>query len=277
MTPSDKHIAALEAELQRHIVAGNLGVSGEAVKRAIGLLPKLPYWIEGKSKLKAEGENAVLEILPGMEIVVRAEGGFVLRKDCRKEREYDDPRKLLYGTELWDVLRSARENEPFFEVRPFGPWMEPIDEIVATKARVSIRRRGRREYMIFVNGHGFRMTNDTSEKINAGEQGDLIRASEDDGPRLNFVCSDPDHSPEVEGKVETTTDPENHVVIIRLEGENTYIHIEQMHGRSYWAGIQAGSYHFIPDENHEGSEIPELKLTRLSPWEMEKLAGEAGR
>ena len=39
MTPTDKHIAALEAELERHIIAGNIGVSAEAVRRAIALLP----------------------------------------------------------------------------------------------------------------------------------------------------------------------------------------------------------------------------------------------
>ena len=203
--------------------------------------------------------------------MVRAVGTFVLRRDGREDREYDDARTILYGSELWEDLRSAGENEPFFEVRPFGSWQELIDEIVATNASVSIRRNGRREYLIVVNGHGFRMTNESSGRIDTDAQGNRILNSDDEGPALNFVCSDPDHAPEIEGKVETTTDPENHDVIISLEGENADIHIEQMNDWNYWAGIQAGSYTFLSGDNHGGREGPELKLTRISSWEMEKL------
>ena len=48
MTPTDKHMAALEAELERQIIGGNIGVSEEAVRRVIGLIPKLAHWTEGK-------------------------------------------------------------------------------------------------------------------------------------------------------------------------------------------------------------------------------------
>ena len=276
MTPADKHVAALEADLERHIIAGNIGVSAEAVRKAIALLPKLPGWIAGESKLKVEGDSAVLEIIPGIEIMVRADGTFVLRRDGREAQEYEESRKLLYGSELRKDLRSARENRPFFEVRPFGPWKEPIDEIVAAKARVSIRRNRRREYLIFVNGHGFRMTNDPNEGIGTDEDGNLIRTGNDEGPALNFVCSDPDHAPEMEGKVEITTGPENPEVIISLEAENARIHIEQMSNWTYWAGIQSGSYDFLSDEGRGEPEGPELKLTRISSWETEQLAGGAG-
>ena len=78
MTPADKHIAAIEAELERHIMAGNVGVSPEAVRKAIALLPKLPGGIPGESRIKVEGNNAVLEIIPGIEILVRIDGTFAL-------------------------------------------------------------------------------------------------------------------------------------------------------------------------------------------------------
>ena len=199
--------------------------------------------------MKAEGENAIPEILPGTEIMVGANGTLVLRRDGRGDEEYNESGNTLYSSDLLEGLRSSREHEPFFEVRPFGPWLEPIDEIVATKARVSIRRNGRREYLTIVNGHGFRMTNDLSGRIDIDTQGNLTRPGNDEGPALNFICSDPDHEPDMEGKVETVTDPENPEVIVSLEAENASVNVEQMAHWCYWAGIQAGSHTFLSDES----------------------------
>ena len=98
----------------------------------------------------------------------------------------------------------------------------------------------------------------------------------DEGSALNFVCSDPDHDPEIEGKVDITTDPENTEVITSLEAGNARIHIEQMSNRNYWAGIQSGSYNFLSGEDLWESEGPEIKLIRISSWETGQLAGGAG-
>ena len=73
---------------------------------------------------------------------------------------------------------------------------ELLDEIVASPARVSIRRNGTTEYLIRVNGHGFRMSNRGPEDVN-----------EEVLPELLFRLADPEHMPGRNGRVEHTPDP----------------------------------------------------------------------
>ena len=161
------------------------------------------------------------------------------------------------------MLREMREQrEAYFEIRPFTGPMELLDEIVASPARVSIRRNGKTEYLIRVNGHGFRMRNRP-----------LGADREDRGPALRFEFIDPEHAPGSSGRVDHLTDPERPELLGRLEGYDTSIHIEQMNGWNFWAGIGSGSYSFIP----EGREGHGLRLTRLWPEETAHHFGEENR
>ena len=72
------------------------------------------------------------------------------------------------------------QRRPYFEVRPFIGLSELLDEIVASPARVSIRRNGKTEYLIRVNGHAFRMSN-------RGPKG----GNEEQLPALLFQLIDP--------------------------------------------------------------------------------------
>ncbi len=151
------------------------------------------------------------------------------------------------------------QRRPYFEVRPFTGLSELLDEIVASPARVSIRRNGRTEYLIRVNGHGFRMSN-------RGPKG----GNEDQLPALLFQLSDPEHMPRDGSTVEHTSDPAKPGTLEGLEGYDTSLHIEQMHHWDFWAGIGSGSYSFTP-EKEEGHR---LQLTRLSPNETAAHFGE---
>lgn len=94
---------------------------------------------------------------------------------------------------------------------------------------------------------------------NRGPEG----GNENQLPTLLFQLFDPEHMPRDSGTVEHTADPTRLGTLEGLEGYDTSLHIEQMHGWDLWAGIGSGSYSFIP-EKQEGHR---LQLTRLSPNE----------
>ena len=257
MTPLEKHIAALEADLERQLTERNPGVSKEAVRTAIQAVPRVFELSETGPRIRTEGQQAVLHLQDGMAIAIRPDGSCVLRREGRQDREYPTLSRLLTNGE-W--LREMRERQrPYFEIRPFTGPMELLDEIVASPARVSIRRNGRTEYLIRVNGHGFRMSNRAP-----GE------GREDQGPALLFEFMDPEHAPGSSGRVDHVADPERPEILAGLEGYDTSIHIEQMYQWNFWAGIGSGSYSFIP----ERQEPPDLRLTRLWPEETDAHFGE---
>ena len=130
---------------------------------------------------------------------------------------------------------------------------------MASPARVSIRRNGNTEYLIRVNEHGFRMSNQ-----GPGDQ------EEDELPTLLFELIDPDHTPGDSGTVEHTAVPARLGTLEGLEGYNTSLHIEEMHDWNFWAGIGSGSYSFTP-QKQEGHR---LQLTRLSERETTAHFGE---
>ena len=272
MTPAEKHVAALEAELARHIAEQNESVSGDAVRVAMDIIRELVCHCDGNPTLRAAGENVVLELLPGTEMVVRADGTCVLNREGREDLEFVGLTEAVHDGGLWQDLREAQKDVSYFEVRPFGRYLEPIDEIVATKARTSIRRIGRGEYLILVNGQGFRMSNALERYAAQPGQGTRTGLGGWERPTINFVLLDPEHSPR-EGTVEIAFDPGNPGVIDRLKAEDALIHIEQMNPWEYWVGIGAGSYafHYGHGNEKEESTGPELSLTRIPPWEMEKL------
>ena len=257
MTPLEKHIAALESELKLQITERNPAVSAEAVRAALQALPKVIDFFDTGPRIRTEGEQAVLRLPNGMVIAMRPDGTCTLRREGRQDQDYPTLTRLLADPEL---LREMREQKrPYFEIRPFIGLSELLDEIVATPARVSIRRNGKTEYLIRVNGHGFRMSNQGPEDGN-----------EDQLPTLLFDPIDPDHVPGSSGRVEHTADPARPGTLEGLEGYDTSLHIEQMHDWNLWAGIGRGSYSFTP-QKQEG---PRLQLTRLSEKETTAQFGE---
>ncbi len=259
MTPLEKHIQALEAELELQLTERNPSASMEAVRAAIQALPRIIHFFNpgARPRIRTDGEQAVLRLPNGMAISFRPDGTCTLRMEGQQDREYPTLSGLLADPEL---LRDRRDQwRPYFEVRPFTGRSELLDEIVASPARVSIRHNGKTEYLIRVNGHGFRMSN-------RGPEG----GNEDQLPALLFQLFDPEHMPRDGSTVEHTADPTRPGTLERLEGYDTSLHIEQMHHWDFWAGIGSGSYSFIP-EKQEGHR---LQLTRLSPNETAAHFGE---
>ena len=250
MTPLEKHIQALEAELELQITERNISASTQVARAAIQALPKVIDFFSTSPRIQTEGEQAVLRLPNGMDISFRPDGACTLRREGWQDREYPTLSGLLADPEL---LRDRRDQwRPYSEVRPFTGLSELLDEIVASPARVSIRRNGRTEYLIRVNGHGFRMSN-------RGPEG----GNEDQLPALLFQLSDPEHMPRDGSTVEHAADPARPRTLEKLEGYDTSLHIEQMHHWDFWAGIGSGSYSFTP-EKEEGHR---LQLTRLSDKE----------
>ena len=257
MTPLEKHTQALEAELELQLAERNPAASTDAVKAAIHALPRVIDLFNTSPRIRTEGEQAVLSLPNGMAIALLPDGTCTLRGEGRQNREYPTLSGLLADPEL---LRDRRDRwRPYFEVRPFTGRSELLDEIVASPARVSIRRNGKTEYLIKVNGHGFRMSN-------RGPKG----GNEDQLPALLFQLFDPEHMPRDGSTVEHTADPTRPGTLEGLEGYDTSLHIEQMHHRDFWTGIGSGSYSFIP-EKEEGHR---LQLTRLSEKETNAHFGE---
>ena len=251
MTPLEKHIEALEAELELQLTERNPSASMEAVRAAIQALPRVIDFFNTGPRIRTEGEQAVLRLPNGMAIALRPDGTCTLRREGRQNQEFPTLSRLLADPEL---LREMREqNRPYFEIRPFIGLSELLDEIVASPARVSIRRNCKTEYLIRVNGHGFRMSN----------QGPGDQEGEHEPPTLLFELMDPEHMPGRNGRVEHTGDPARPGTLEGLEGYDTSLHIEQMHHWNFWAGIGSGSYSFTP-QKQEG---PRLQLTRLSEKE----------
>ncbi len=180
----------------------------------------------------------MLSLQNGTTIVLRPDGTCSLRRGGQQDREYSTLSRLLTDSELLREMRDQRR--PYFEVRPFIGLSELLDEIVASPARVSIRRNGKTEYLTLANGHGFRMSNRGPEDGNEGQL-----------PTLMFQLTDPDHMPGDNGRVEHTAGPTRPGTLEELEGYDTSVHIEQMHHRDFWAGIGSGSYSFTP-EKEEG-------------------------
>lgn len=213
-------------------------------------MPRIIAFFNTSPRIRTEGEETVLHVPNGIDIALRPEGTCILRREGRQDQEYPTLSKLLADTELLREMRDQRR--PYFKVRPFTGRSELLDEIVASPARVSIRRNGKTEYLIRVNGHGFRMSN-------RGPEG----GNENQLPTLLFQLFDPDHMPRDSDTVENTADPARPGTLEGLEGYDTSLHIEQMHDWNFWAGIGSGSYYFTP-QSQEG---PRLQLTRLSPNE----------
>ena len=250
MTPLEKHIQALETELELQLTERNPAVSTQAVRAAIQALPRIIDFFNTNPRIRTEREQAVLRLPNGMTIALRPDGTCTLRREGQQDREYPTLARLLTDQELfWEMRDQWR---PYSEVRPFTGLSELLDEIVASPARVSIRRNGRTEYLIRVNGHGFRMSN-------RGPKG----GNEEQLPALLFQLSDPEHMPRDGSTVEHTSDPAKPGTLEKLEGYDTSLHIEQMHHWDFWAGIGSGSYSFTP-EKEEGHR---LQLTRLSDKE----------
>ena len=257
MTPLEKHIAALEAELELQLTERNPAASSQAVRAAIQALPRVIDFFDTNPRIRTEGEETVLHGPNGMSIALRPNGTCTLRREGRQDQEYPTLSRLLADPELLRETRDQRR--PYFEVRTFTGLSELLDEIVASPARVSIRRNGKTEYLIRVNGHGFRMSN---RGLEGGNENQL--------PALLFQLTDPDHMPGDNGRVEHTAGPTRPGTLEELEGYETSIHIEQMHHWDFWAGIGSGTYSFIP-EKQEG---PRVQLTRLSPNETTAHFGE---
>ena len=250
MTPLEKHIEALEAELERQLTERNPGVSNETFRAAIQAIPRVIELSETGLRIRTVGRQAVLHLQDDMSIAIRTNGTCTLLREGRQGREYPTLDRLLFDGEF---MREKRERQrPYFEIRPFTGPAELLDEIVASPARVSVRRDGRMGYLIRVNGHGFRMSNQAP-----GE------GQEDKGPAPLFELTDPQHTLGNSGRVEHAADPDRPELLAGLEGYDTSIHIEQMHEWNFWAGIGSGSYSFTP-ERQEGHR---LKLTRLWPEE----------
>ncbi len=257
MTPLEKHIQALEAELELQLTELNPGVSTDAVRAAIKALPRVIDFFDTYPRIRTEGEQAILRMPNGMSIALRPDGTCTLRRDGRQDQEYPTLSRLLADPELLRQMRDQRR--PYFEIRPFIGLSELLDEVVASPARVSIRRNSKTEYLIRVNGHGFSMSNRGPEDGN-----------EEVLPALLFEIMDPHHMPGYSGTVEHTDDPARPGALEGLEGYDTSLHIEQMHDWNFWAGIGSGSYYFTP-QRQEG---PRLQLTRLSPKETTAHFGE---
>ena len=257
MTPLEKHIAALEAELELQLLERNPSASRQAVRAAIQALPRVIDLFDTGPRIRTEGEQVVLHLPNGVVIASRSDGTCTLRREGRQDQDYPTLTRLLADPEL---LREMHEQKrPYLEIRPFIGMSELLDEIVASPARVSIRRNGTTEYLIRVNGHGFRMSNQ-----GPGDQ------EEDELPTLLFELMDPDHMHGHNGTVEHTADPARPGTLEGLEGYDTSLHIEQMHDWNFWAGIGSGSYSFTP-QRQEG---PRLQLTRLSEKETTAHFGE---
>ena len=257
MTPFEKHIAALEAELELQITERNPAASTQAVRAAIQALPRVIDFFNTSPCIRTEGEQAVLRLPNGMAITLRPDGTCILHREERQDQEYPTLSRLLADPELLREMREQRR--PYFEVRPFIGMSELLDEIVASPARVSIWRNGKTEYLIRVNGHGFRMSNRGPENGN-----------EEVLPALLFELMDPHHMPGDNGTVKHTADLARPGTLEWLEECDTSLHIEQMHDWNFWAGIGSGSYSFTP-QRQEG---PRLQLTRLSEKEITAHFGE---
>ena len=257
MTPLEKHIEALEAELERQLIARNPAASTQAVRAAIQALPRIIAFFNASPRIRTDGEETVLHVPNGMSIALWPDGTCRLHRDGRQDQEYPTLSGLLADPELLREMRDQRR--PYFEVRPFIGLSELLDEIVASPAKLSIRRNGKTEYLISVNGHGFRMSNQ-----GPGDQ------EEDELPTLLFELMDPEHMPGRNGRVEHTPDPARPGTLEGLEGHDTPLHIEQMNDWNFWAGIGSGSYCFTP-QRQEG---PRLQLTRLSEKETTAHFGE---
>ena len=250
MTPLEKYIEALEAELELQLTERNPAAATQAVRAAIQALPRIIAFFNTSPRIRTEGEETILHVPNGMAIALRPDGTCTLRREGRQDQEYPTLSRILADPELLREMRDQRT--PYFEVRPFIGMSELLDEIVASPAKVSIRRNGKTEYLIRVNGHGFSMTNRGPEDGN-----------EEVLPALLFRLADPEHMPGRNGRVEHTPDPARPGTLEGLEGHDTSLHIEQMHDWNFWVGIGSGSYSFTP-QKQEGHR---LQLTRLSPKE----------
>ena len=205
MTPLEKHIQALEAELELQLTERNPAASTDVVRAAIQALPKVIDFFSTSPRIQTEGEQAVLRLPNGMDISFWPDGTCTLRREGRQDQEYPTLSGFLTDPELLREMRDQRR--PYFEVRPFTGRSELLDEIVASPARVSIRRNGKAEYLIRVNGHGFRMSN-------RGPKG----GNEDQLPALLFQLFDPEHMPRDGSTVEHTADPIRPGTLEGLEG-----------------------------------------------------------
>ena len=194
MTPLEKHIQALEAELALQLTERNPAASTQAVRVAIQALPRVIDLFNTVPRIPTKGEQAVLRLPNGMAIALRADGTCTLHEEGRQDQEYPTLTHLLADSEL---LREMREQKrSYFEITPFIGLSELLDEILAGPARASIRRKCKTEYLIRVNGYGFRMSN-----RGPSEQ------EEDQEPSLLFELIDPDHMPGDSATVEHKADP----------------------------------------------------------------------
>ena len=170
-------------------------------------MPRIIDFFNTSPRIRTEGEETVLHVPNGMAIALRPDGTCTLRGEGKQDREYPTLNWLLADPELLREMRDQRR--PYFEVRPFIGLSELLDEIVASPARVSIRRNGKTEYLIRVNGHGFRMSN----------RGPDHQQEEDQAPPLLFRLADPQHMPGRNGRVEHTPEPGRPGTLEGLEGK----------------------------------------------------------
>ena len=274
MTPQEKELELLQDELLRHALGETEGEARLAFQCAVEAMVKIYLWYRVRSRIAPCGDAAKLEIGPETAVTVTGDGACTLVREGRPDRGFGDITSLLVDRDAAQTLKERAEQGPYLEVRNFGKWGEPLDEIVATQSRVSVRRDGDRRFIISVNEHNFLMS---AEGCCPGRQ----------EAKLLFACTDPQHNDatEADGTVDHIPDPERPdpektdrkdelQYLDGLEGYETSMHLEQMSGQNFWAGMGRGAYSFFleddPDEDEpEGDRERQTRdrvtLTRIHP------------
>ena len=295
-TPEEKHLELLERELARHALGPRPDQGQdedddhrqgreEAFRRGLEALPRMQSMF-GVNPLidpvvNPEGESVELTLASGLVATVSKDGEWTARVDG-EVREFESLDRLIFDEALRKAISERMESVPYLEVRTFGKWSEHLDEIVASRAEVSVRRTGRREFIIQVNDELFRMDTADSERWEDAAQGEVsARDTESHGPRMIFLCTERegygpaedagevDHYPERETP-ETGKGDIDHTGTQKLDGveaRGSHLHIEQMSTRDFWAGIGQGSYSFVMDQEGGAG----IRLRRVHPSEAERL------
>ena len=269
MTPQDRRQGALSQELARRLATSLITLPDPTFANlAVDTLLKLSQRFHPVPRLEARGEHFVFR-LPEDELALHRDGRMVCRNRDGTTTEYEDPQDFLRTLIYRDS--AVNPSHPAVEIRPYGPFECPIDEVVANRAEVTVKRTKKREFSITAGDVSLTVSNDIEKEITADKGGIIVRNSDDLGDRLALTCSDPHHTDHAPGTVS----------VVRKEGHNqregfqveeihatgAYLHIEQMSEHDYWMAVGNMSFHFHPDapDPDDGRERNEVKLTLNPP------------
>ena len=283
MTPQERSQNALAQELAKTLAnsLGTLPQHGFAA-RAVETLVNLSQHFHPPPTLETRHDHFVF-VLPEAELALHPDGRLLCRTKDGVATQTNTPEEFLRRLILRDS--PVKPTNPTVEIRPYGPFECPIDEVVAEDAHVTVRRTKKREFSVNVNGTSFTVSNDVDKETLTDQGGIIVSNSDDQGDRLALTCNDPHHNDDAPGQVSvvpTNTDQVHLRGVFQVEeihATSAYLHIEQMSQHDYWMAVGNMSFHFHPDTTNldDGRERNEVKLTLDPPQDQSTRADRQGQ